>query len=465
MSGYSYVSTRLLKRRLIACLIAIGLLITCGLGYSQTKDPKPDEPPEKISDISSLSLRQAIELAETVNLDVLFSEERIREAAGLRKTARSEMLPEINGVFSATRQERSSAAYGMTDELPFKVPESIGPYNFFDTTAEGKIDLFNITNIQNWRAAKAEHKLTEEELTVAREESRMLVAALYFNALRNKEALKAAEADVGRSERLLGLEQDRKNTGAGIALDVMRAEVRLSSAREQLEHVKMEVTRSLLELTKALGVNFTKTLELTETLLFLPVDKMNIEDALGLAFKQRPDLVAQKQREIVAMRKKSAALAGLMPVAEAFADYGTNGTEIDDSTEDWLIGARVTLPIWDSFERGGRIEASRSVLAQVKNRTAELKRGIETEIRIFSEELESRQRQLEVAQETKKLSEQELKLAEDRYEAGVGTNIEVINAQTNMAESEFRVIENLYMYNLIRINWHKALGKARGIIE
>jgi len=443
----------------------IGLLAAGGLCYSQTNDPKAVEPAEDTIEISGLSLRQAIEFAETVNLDVLFSEERIREAAGLRKTARSEMLPEINGVFSATRQERSSAAYGMTDELPFKVPESIGPYNFFDTTAEGKIDLFNITNIQNWRAAKAEHKLTQEELTAAREEARMLVASLYFSALRNKEALKTAEADISRSERLLELEQDKKNTGTGIALDIARAEVRLSSAREQLEYIKMEVTRSLLELTKALGINFAKTLELTETLTFLPVNKMNLEDALTLAIKQRPDLVAQKQREIVAMRKKSAALAELMPVAEAFADYGTNGVKIDDSTEDWLIGAQVTLPIWDSFKRSGKIEASRSVLAQAKNRTAELKRSIDTQIRIFSEELVSRQRQLEVAQETKILSEKELKLAEDRYEAGVGTNIEVIDAQTNLAEFEFRVIDNLYLYNITRLNWFKALGKARGIIE
>lgn len=436
--------------------------------YSQTKEAtKVYSPPKAAIDREErdLSLKQALELAEIVNMDVLFSKERVREAAGIAKTARSELLPEINGLSSAIRQQRNSAAFGLTKELPFLVPESVGPYNFFDTKVRGQMPLLNLNAIQNWRAAKAGHKLSQEELSVTREEARTLIASLYFEALRNQEALKTAKTNIERSERILELAQDKKNAGTGTALDVMRAEVQLSSAREQLESIWTQVTRSLLELTNALGINFDKSLRLTDTLSFPSTSLVNLDYALMLAFKQRPDLIAQEQRELVALRQKGAAISSLLPVVEVFGDYGINGLQIDDSVEAWLIGVQVTLPFWDSFKRSGKIEETRSKVAQAHNRTLELKRNIETQLRISLEELYSTKRRVEIAQETKRLAEEELQLANDRYAVGVGTNIEVINAQARLAETEFRVIENLFSYNLARLSWFKAQGKVRSIIE
>ncbi|MEK7376259.1 MAG: TolC family protein, partial [Candidatus Margulisiibacteriota bacterium] len=368
-------------RRSIACFIIIGILITYRLlveAHSQPDNQKAPSPEKKKPvETRGLNLKQAIELAEIVNLDVLFSQERVREAAGISKTARSELLPKITSLSSATRQQRNSTEFGLTEEMPFVSPKTIGPYDLYDAGVTVRMPLINIQSIQNWRAALANQKLSQEELSSVREEARTLVASLYFEALRNQEALKAAEANVTRNEHLLTLAQDSKNVGSGTDLDVTRAEVQLSTAREQLESYRIEAERSLLELTNALGIDFDRTLKLLEELPFPATDPIALEAALELAFKQRPDLTAQYQRELMMLRKKDAAIAGRMPAVDVFGKYAGSSQEVDNLSEVWAIGVQITLPIWDSFKISGEIEQSKSQLAQTQNLTLKLKRDIE----------------------------------------------------------------------------------------
>lgn len=457
------------SRFLASCLI-IGCVIV--LSHPVAIHSQPDEnplpangSPKKTAKTRNFSLKQAMEIAQAANLDVLLSEERINEAMGKADVARSELLPMFDAVASERRLQRNADAIGLSNQLPITVPSTIGPYNLFDGRVTGKFSLINLSAIQNWRAAKANRKLSEQELAAAREEAMMFAASLYLEAARNQEALKVAEADIKRNERLLQLAKDKKKAGTGIDLDVMRAEVELSKSLEEKEVAQMETKRSLLELTNALGIDLADSVQLSDELSLTAVKAIDFEAARALAMKQRPDLIAQRQRELVAARKKDAAAAEWLPVLEAFGDYGENGKEFDETTEVWTVGGQFTLPIWDSFKRHGNYKQNKSQLKQAENRTLELKRSIETQIRIGLEELESKKNQVRVAKETLRLTEKELDLANDRYKAGTGTNIEVIKAQAQVSEAEFRVVQNLYEYNLVRVNWFKTLGKIFGATE
>lgn len=415
--------------------------------------------PRAANEAQYIGLQQAMDIAKTANLDVLLSKERIREALGLSETARAAFLPEFNGLVSETRLQRNSDAIGLSDELSISVPDVIGPYNLFDARFSAKIPLIDISAIQDWRAAKANNRLSEYELISVREEAMALVASFYLDALRNQESLKNAETAFIRDKRLLRLARDKKNSGTGTDLDLMRAEAQLSGTQGKVETAKMNLANSLFNLTNALGIDITEQVTLNDELSLIPVKTVDFEVALALAFKRRPDLIEQQQRELVALRKKAAAVAELLPVVEAFGDYGENGKEFDETTNVWTAKVGMTLPIWDSFKRCGDIKQYKSKLAQEKNRTLDLKRAIETGVRISANNLESAQKQVEIARENLKLLQEEFNLVSNKYESGTGTNTDVIKAEAQVSEAEFQVVKTLYDYNINRVDWFKTLGK------
>lgn len=406
----------------------------------------------------SLSLRQAMDIAKTANLDVLLSEERINEAIGLVQEARSELLPELEGIASWHRLNRSADAIGLNNQLPIKVPETIGPYNIFTGKASGKFPLINISAIQNWRAAKAAKQLSDYDLVCAQEEAMSLVASHYINTICNHEYLSAAEAKLVRDTQLLKLAKDKRMAGTATELDIMQAEVELLKAQENLETAKFDTINALLQLTNTLGIELNSTVTLTEKLSFIPVTPIGFDDALSLAFKRRPDLIRQLQHEMVAFRKKGAAVASLLPKVEAFGDYGDSGRDIDSATEVWSAIVQVNIPAWDSFKRHGDIKQSRSKLAQEKNHTLNLKRSIETEIKVGLESLRSKQNYVRIAQESLQLKEKELQLVNDKYKTGTATITQVIDAQSQLSDAEYQVVQKLYDYNIHRLNWFKILG-------
>lgn len=447
------------------CSLTIGWALLSGLllgampgGALAGEDPATS-PPEL-----RLSLRDAIQAAIDNNVNVRLLKERIAAAQAQADTSLGSLLPNVSGYMNGRNQTVNLAAFGLpADRLGgLGLTRSVtDPFEVYDARAGFVQNLFSLSLIQRWRAAKTGVDVAGLEAEVTKRDVMATVGLLYIEALRADEAVKARLADIELGEQLLKLAKDRKAAGVATGLDVTREEVQLENNRQRWLVSQNEQESARLNLIRALGITFDVKLMLTDELKFSPVGRQRAEEALTIAREQRVELKAQETRQKLASLSLSSVTDERIPSLALNGDYGWIGVKPEDAFATRTIGLTLSVPIFDGGQRESRISENRSRVRQESIRMKDVADQVTLEVRNALLTLESSQQQVAVAQKGVDLASKELTFARDRFAAGLATNIEVTNAQTSMARARDNVIEALFRFNASRIN----LSRAKGEIE
>ena len=454
--------TSIQRRRLVTGPLLFLVLTTVfwlpgvGIVAAEASDSSPPE--------LKLSLRDAIQAAIDNNVNVRLLKERIAAAQAQANTSLGALLPNVGGYLNGRNQTVNLAAFGLPADrlaglgLTRSVTE---PFAVYDARATLVQNIFSLSLIQRWRAAKSGVDIANFEAEVTKRDVMATVGLLYIEVLRADEAVKAREADIDLAQQLFKLARDRKAAGVATGLDVTREEVQLENDRQRLLVAQNEQESARLNLIRAIGIDFEVRLVLTDELKFLPVKAQSTEQVLTIAQEQRLELRAQEQRQRLASLSLSSVTSERIPTLSLAGDYGWIGVKPQDALATHSIGLTFSIPIFDGGQRESRISESRSRVRQESIRMKDVSDQVNLEVRNALLTLESSQQQVAVAQKGIDLAAKELTFARDRFEAGLTTNIEVTNAQTSMARARDNQIEALFRFNASRIN----LARAKGEIE
>ena len=454
--------TSIQRRRLVTGPLLFLVLTTVfwlpgvGIVAAEVSDSSPPE--------LKLSLRDAIQAAIDNNVNVRLLKERIAAAQAQANTSLGALLPNVGGYLNGRNQTVNLAAFGLPADrlaglgLTRSVTE---PFAVYDARATLVQNIFSLSLIQRWRAAKSGVDIANFEAEVTKRDVMATVGLLYIEVLRADEAVKAREADIDLAQQLFKLARDRKAAGVATGLDVTREEVQLENDRQRLLVAQNEQESARLNLIRAIGIDFEVRLVLTDELKFLPVKAQSTEQVLTIAHEQRLELRAQEQRQRLASLSLSSVTSERIPTLSLAGDYGWIGVKPQDALATHSIGLTFSIPIFDGGQRESRISESRSRVRQESIRMKDVSDQVNLEVRNALLTLESSQQQVAVAQKGIDLAAKELTFARDRFEAGLTTNIEVTNAQTSMARARDNLIEALFRFNASRIN----LARAKGEIE
>ncbi len=443
----------------IAWALLSGLLLGAMPGGALAGEDPATSPPEL-----RLSLRDAIQAAIDNNVNVRLLKERIAAAQAQADTSLGSLLPNVSGYMNGRNQTVNLAAFGLpADRLGgLGLTRSVtDPFEVYDARAGFVQNLFSLSLIQRWRAAKTGVDVAGLEAEVTKRDVMATVGLLYIEALRADEAVKARLADIELGEQLLKLAKDRKAAGVATGLDVTREEVQLENNRQRWLVSQNEQESARLNLIRALGITFDVKLMLTDELKFSPVGRQRAEEALTIAREQRVELKAQETRQKLASLSLSSVTDERIPSLALNGDYGWIGVKPEDAFATRTIGLTLSVPIFDGGQRESRISENRSRVRQESIRMKDVADQVTLEVRNALLTLESSQQQVAVAQKGVDLASKELTFARDRFAAGLAPNIEVTNAQTSMARARDNVIEALFRFNASRIN----LSRAKGEIE
>ena len=419
----------------------------------------PQAPPE-----IRLSLRDAIQAAVDNNVNVRLLKERIAAAQAQANTSLGALLPNVGGYLNGRNQTVNLAAFGLpADRLgALGLTRSVtDPFEVYDARATLVQNIFSLSLIQRWRAAKSGIEVAGLEAEVTKRDVMATAGLLYIEALRADEAVKAREADVELSRQLLKLARDRKAAGVATGLDVTRQEVQLENNKQRLLVSQNELESARLNLIRSLGIAFDVRLVLTDDLKFVPVEPQAAEQALTAAREQRLELRAQENRQRLAALILNSVTSERIPSVSLNGDYGWIGLKPEDALATRSIGLTFSMPIFDGGQRESRISETRSRVRQESIRMKDVSDQVTLEVRNALLTLESSMQQVAVAEKGMELALKELAFARDRFVAGLATNIEVTNAQTSVARARDNQIEALFRFNASRIN----LARAKGEIE
>ena len=456
------VSQSIRKHRLVVWRVVslVFAAVICGTATELVSAEESERNPPQLK----LSLRDAIQAAIDNNVNVRLLKERIAAAQAHANTSLGALLPNVGGYLNGRNQTVNLAAFGLPADrlaalgLTRSVTE---PFEVYDARATLVQNIFSLSLIQRWRAAKSGVDVADLEAEVTKRDVMATVGLMYIEALRADEAVKAREADNELSRQLLKLARDRKAAGVATGLDVTRQEVQLENNTQRLLVSQNEQESARLNLIRALGIAFDIRLVLTDELKFVPIETQAPEQALLTAREQRLELRAQENRQRLASLSLSSVTSERIPSLSLNGDYGWIGLKPEDALSTRSIGLTLSVPIFDGGQRESRISETRSRVRQESIRMKDVSDQVTLEVRNALLTLESSTQQVGVAARGMELALKELTFAKDRFAAGLTTNIEVTNAQTSVARARDNQIEALFRFNASRIN----LARAKGEIE
>ncbi|MGC4071667.1 MAG: TolC family protein [Nibricoccus sp.] len=170
--------------------------------------------------------------------------------------------------------------------------------------------------------------------------------------------------------------------------------------------------------------------------------------------------VEQNKDQVNAARYQRFGTLGLV------GEYGyVTSRALDEKQEKaWLAGIALNVPVFDGFKIGADKRVALAQLRQQELRVRALELQIPAELRLAAQDARSRNMQVTVAERSLKLAQEQLRLAQIRFEGGAVDNREVIEAQNALAVAGDSRLEAVYQYNLSRVELARAKGDVRAIL-
>ncbi len=421
--------------------------------------------------VLSLSLKRAVEIALSPegNARVQLAAEAINQAQSRALEARSALLPNFDASVSEQNAVRNLRALGLDfSAIPipgFSIPSIVGPFNVFDVRVSGTQNVFDLSSIRRFQAARVSVGATKAEAQGTRNQVADQVARVYLAALRADAALETTKSNLDLSEALVKLANSQKNAGTGTGIEVTRAQVQLANDRQRFVISQNDRERAHLQLLRTLGLRLEGQVELTDKLDFKPAEAPTVEEARKAADTNRAELTAQHEREQTADLSYSATKWERLPSLAFFGDYGSTGNGIDSAFPTRTYGVSLRVPLFDGGRRDARRAESASQARQERIRTRDLKDQIDLDIRLGLESWKSAGAQVTASREGLELAEKELTQARRRYEAGVASSIEVTDAQTRLQRARDNQISALFNHNMARIELNTAMGTIQEFVS
>src|SRR5271157_1871936 len=402
-----------------------------------------------------ITLQDAIQKALQANLSVLEAGTRVDEAEGthLRRLSAA-LLPRVNAQSYANVQNRDLRAFGIS--LP-GMPEVVGPFSNYDFRVYAQQ---NIVDLESYRGLKASERALDAgrmDLQDARDLIVRLIAGLYLNAQSAAARAQAAQSRVTDSATLYKLAKDKHDAGTATGVDVLRAEVQLANDRQALLIAGNQYKQSLLALARNLGMNPGTPLELAEPLLYRPLSQSESETLVPSALAARADYLslASQRQELVEQQRANRARS--YPRLSIDGNFGGIGRSIGGVQATYLVQGQIDFTVFDR-DRNGEAQELLSRVKRIDDQIADLRRGIDEDIREALLNLDSAAEQVTVAEEGQSLARRELELAQDRFQSGTANNVEVVTAQEELARAE----ENYILAVSSHVDAKFALARAMG---
>ena len=412
--------------------------------------------------VAELSYEQAVQLAMENNLTTLLASERRNEARGVKQQSLAALLPNVSSVTYQANLTENLAALGFRPGvIPGFNSTFVGPFRNFDARLLFAQRVFDLSAIKNYQAGRAGVRVAELQEGLAREQVASGTGLIYLEALRADESVVAAQANVELAQSLLKLAQDQRDAGVATGVDVTRAQTRLAEQQVGLAQAQTSSEQARLNLQRVVGLPLGSSLTLTDQLRFTDEPLPVVETAVAQAGENRREVKVAEEQNRVSQLERQAVRAEYLPSVEVVGDYGVSGITANNSDlPTRRIAVQLNVPIFNGGLTRGRLTAATSRQRQTELELSNIRGQVEEDVRLALATLRTTAVQVRAAEESVRLALRELEMARDRFKAGVGDNLEVVTAQTSLANARDAHVTALAQHNAARLNLAAALGRA-----
>ena len=411
----------------------------------------------------TLSFRDAIQRGLDFNLGTVGMTQAERQAHGQSISARSALLPNVNGTLGETVEQENLRALGLRIAAPipgFTFPTVVGPFNFFDLRAHLTQNVLDFTALNNYRASNETLKANQFAVQDARDLVVLSVGGAYLQVIAAKARVQSAHAQLDTANALYQQTLQKREVGVAAQVDVDRSEVEALTQKQRVLSLENDLSKQKINLARMTGLPPNEHFEISDDVPFAAAPPVAAEDAFKQALDNRSDLKSAEAQVRAAERGKSAAKGELLPSLSVAGDYGVIGTNPSQSHGTFTASATLRVPIWQGGRAKGDIEQADAALVQRRAELEDLKGQVESDIREAYLDVATAASQVEVAQRNIHVTEEALDLTRQRYEAGIIDNVEVVQAQESVTSAKLDYINSVFAHNVAKLSLARAVGRA-----
>lgn len=410
-----------------------------------------------------MSMFDAVKLALLQNSAVLAAEADLEATHGVIVQTRAIAMPKVHG--SAQYQHNEAVeqfSFGGVRGIDPTKDEWVGNIRIFQSIYEGG----RIRSALRTARVTKEQSLLLYQTVVA--DTLLAVRVAYFDVLLAQQQIVVQEASVKLLTQELQNTARRFDAGAVPRFDVLRGEVEVANVRPKLIRARNAHRIAKNNLATVLGYDIPATvwedipITLTGKLDAEPFD-IQLPVALTQALQRRTELSVLQKEEQLRKEAVTSAKANYLPALGIFAGYGAHSSSFENDFYKAVAGPMAGVQLrWDIFD--GNLTKGKVIQAQALRKKAQIEldhaaRRIEQDVRTaYSGFLEARE-VLESQKKVQEQAEEALRLAATRYEAGTGTQLDVLNAQTALTEARTTQIQALHAYAVARARLERAIGQ------
>ena len=465
---------------------ALSLLLT--VAGAQEPPPSEDEPAAVAEEVvgpasgaATVSLADAVDIALKKNFGLLTSADGVQSARINYSAARAQFYPQIIPSYS-----RASGASSFGLEASQRLPWTGGSLSataLMTSVPGADLALTRSTGMQfllrqpllrgfgpnaahyALRNSRRTQQAQERSFELGRQRLAVDVARSFYQIVQQRQLLTVSRQSLKRSESLLKASEARLAVGLVSKLDVFRAELQASQAQDSMVRSQAALDTALEQFRVLLGLSPTEPIEPQAVELGeqLKNDVEPMDVLLERARTRRLELQEGRDQVDDAQRTVSLARQNMLPQLDlnlGFTQGGLGTTFFNAFGSDRRVNVyfSASYPVERSSERASKAVAEIDVAARTRSvRQQELQ--VEGEVRAAVRELDRIRKSVELQKKGVEVAEQQRRLATLRYQRGLASNFDVVDAEGSLVLARSALVGLLTSYQVARIELMRVTGE------
>jgi outer membrane protein TolC len=448
----------MLSKRSLVLALALATLLTCALpAVAADADPEPGTAAEVQSqDVSGpFDLERCVKRALALNPNMTAIRAQLQGSRFGTNSAFGNFLPSLNGDYGYTNYSRKESTYS-------------GKNNDWVAHANVNQPVFRGFNLlATWQKAKLTEESNQASLTNVELSLISSVQSNFLSLLKARMDVKSAEDSVARLESQLKVISAFYDVGLRPKSEVLDAEVDLATAKQDLLTALNNVSIQQAQLNTLLNIPIEVSVDYVGELKNIPFN-LTLQDCLTRAYKGRPDLAIGKKSVEIAQKDSTVAASSFYPQVDADFDYYNKGTDAGLSRgnsypyyrkEYSTVSVTASMAIFqwgaDYYDYKQFEEIVKQVEAQLED--TRLNAGFEVKQALLN--INEAADRITVADKSVEAAQEAYRMAVARYQAQVGTNTDVLNAQARLTTSEAQLSQALADYGTAISALYVSMGE------
>jgi len=368
--------------------------------------------------------------------------------------ALSPLLPQLTGSWTAARAQNVSVSRGITGTSS---PRTVTSWS--DTTV-ARISLSQLLfdfgkTLAATDAARRLAEVASEDVELQRQLIALAVKEAYTNMLFAQRLIRVNEQALERAQLNLRSAQGFFEVGTRPRSDVARAEVDVANARVDVIRARNAEQLARVALNTAMGIDVDTPTRVQDNLAYQPV-QLDRARLRAEALRERPEYRQARLQVAAAEASERQAFRAFFPDITAGGFYGATRA---DMNEIWELNLSLTWSLYDGGNRIARLREARARVEAARARVRALELDIFREVeQAYLTVLEAEER-IQAAQAAVVSAQENFRLAQGRFDAGVGTILELTDAQLALTVAQNTEAQALADYRIALYRLDRARGR------